>query len=471
MTRLALALLLAALAAGPLAAQALEPAFPGLSFTEPVELADAGDGRLLVAEKAGRVVAVTPGAPATSAVALDIRSLVRNVDEQGLIGIALHPDVARNGFLYVHYSGASDGRTVLARYTRSAADPAVFDPASAVVLLEVPQPYANHNGGKVAFGPDGFLYLALGDGGNMGDPGNRAQDRALLLGKILRLDVDHPAPPLAYGIPPGNPFAGNTTGDREEIYALGFRNPFKFSFDRATGALWVGDVGQAEWEEVDLVENGGNYGWRIREGAHCYTPSTGCATDGLTDPVFEYDHSGGACSITGGSVYRGTAIPGLAGDYVFADYCVGDVWALPASGAPVRRTLAAAGGGVIGIGEDAAGELFVLKQSGQILRLVSTPTAGEGGAPAEVPLLRLVGANPFTGQTAVEVSTSGIARVTLTDVLGRRVAVLFDGTAAPGLRVPIDGTALAPGVYVVRLETSGRGAPGQTATLRLLRTR
>ena len=474
-----LVFLLAALSGIGASAQttALERAFPSLSFTEPIELTHAGDGsgRLHVAEKAGRVVSFDNARTATAAtVALDIRALVNAQGERGLLGIAFHPAFARTGFLYVHYSGRSDGRTVLARYTRSATNPAMFDPASAQILLEVAQPFSNHKGGKLAFGPDGFLYLSLGDGGSAGDPGDRAQDRTTLLGKLLRIDVDRPAPPLAYGIPPGNPFEGNTAGFRQEIFAYGLRNMFKFSFDRGTGALWGADVGQDRWEEVNVVTNGGNYGWRIREGAHCFRPSTGCATDGLTDPVYEYAHPAApddARSVTGGVVYRGARNPDLVGDYLFADYLVGDVWAL--SGTKLtRRTVARAGFSVIGFGEDAEGEVYVLMQDGRVLRFVAPPPTSEtAGASAEAPALRLSGPNPFAVRTTVEVgaAVSGTVRVTLHDVLGRTLATVFDAPLAAGERraVALDGTALAPGVYVVRLVGPG----GDRSSLRVLRSR
>ena len=384
--------------------RAVEPAFPGLSFASPIELTDAGDGSgaVYVAEKAGRISAIAGDrATATKTTVLDITALVQNSGEQGLLGMAFHPNFETNGYVYVHYSGRPDGRTVLARYTRSATDPAVFDPASAQIVLEVPQPYNNHNGGKLAFGPDGFLYLSLGDGGSGGDPGNRAQNRADLHGKLLRLDVDTPASGLAYGIPPDNPFAGNTSGYREEIYAYGLRNMFRFSFDSATGVLWGADVGQGAIEEVDFITNGGNFGWRLKEGSACFNPSTGCASvPDLIDPIYEYTHADG-CSITGGFVYHGVRNPDLEGQYLFSDYCTADLWALTTgAGTPTRRTLVSAGSSVIAIGKDAAGEPYFLRETtgpSAIYRFVETrPVAGEAAAPAAAPALRLAGANPFT---------------------------------------------------------------------------
>ena len=456
-------------------ANVLEPAFPSLSFAEPIELTHANDGSGLVyvAEKAGRVRAFANARTVTTApTVLNITSVVQNSGEQGLLGMAFHPNFAANGYLYVHYSGRTNGRTVLARYTRSATNPAVFDPATAQILLEVLQPFSNHKGGKLAFGPDGYLYLSLGDGGSGNDPGNRAQNRTLLLGKLLRLDVDNPAAPLNYGIPPGNPYAGNTDGFRPEIFAYGLRNMFKFSFDRGTGTLWGADVGQNTLEEINLIATGGNYGWRVAEGTQCNIPSTGCDRTGFTDPIYEYTHVGGACSITGGTVYRGTRNPELTGRYVFGDYCSGSVWALSYTGTTAtRQTLSNVGFGLIAFGEDAAGELYVMLQDGGVFRFVSTAVAGEAAPNAAAGALRAATANPFRDRMVVEAApaAAGPARATLTDVLGREVAVLLDAPVAAGERrsLAIDGTALAPGVYLVRLTD----AAGVRSTLRLVRTR
>ncbi|HEX8386698.1 MAG TPA: PQQ-dependent sugar dehydrogenase, partial [Rubricoccaceae bacterium] len=327
------------------------------------------------------------------------------------------------------------------------------------------------------FGPDGYLYVSFGDGGGGGDPMNYGQNLTVLFGKLLRLDVDNPAPPLNYGIPPTNPFVGNTEGFREEIYAYGLRNMFKFSFDRGTGTLWGADVGQGSWEEIDHITSGGNYGWRIMEGAHCFNPSTGCVQTGLTLPVYEYSSQDNTdeCSVTGGTVYRGARNPELVGSYVYADYCSGTVWGLTLDGATAtNRTLVEAGFGVIGFGEDAAGEIYVLKQStgaASIQRFVATVVAGEADAPASRPALRVASANPFTDRALVEVTAAGAGpvRVSVTDVLGREVAVLLDGPVVAGERrtLTVDGGALAPGVYLVRMTA----ADGSRTTLRLVRAR
>ena len=237
-------------------------------------------------------------------------------------GARWQSETRTNGRYFVDYTRAEDGASVIAEFRVSSADPD-RSRRSGRALLTVAQPFSNHNGGMIAFGPDGFLYIALGDGGSRGDPGNRAQDRDVLLGKILRIDVDGQRP---YAIPEDNPFAGG--GGRGEIYALGLRNPWRFSFDRASGRLWAGDVGQGQREEIDLIRSGRNYGWRIFEGTRCFDPPQDCARSGLKPPHAEYSHTGGRCAVTGGYLYRGEDIPELRRTYLFADYCSGEIFGL-----------------------------------------------------------------------------------------------------------------------------------------------
>ena len=323
MTRL-LPLLLTVSLSLPAAAQRLElqQVITGLSV--PVAMAHAGDTRLFIVSQVGIIQIWNGGPTVLPTPFLDIRSLVVSGGERGLLGLAFHPDYAANGFFYVNYTDRA-GDTVIARYTRSAANANVADPASAKVLLQVDQPFANHNGGQLAFGPDRYFYIALGDGGSGNDPGDRAQNRADLLGKILRIDVDGGDP---YAIPPGNPFV-NTFISRAEVWAYGLRNPWRFSFDRVTGDLFIADVGQAQREEVNFQpasSNGGeNYGWRVMEGSLCYIPpSDNCNREGrFVEPVLEYGRAGGACSVTGGYVYRGTRSPRFNGVYFYGDFCNG----------------------------------------------------------------------------------------------------------------------------------------------------
>jgi glucose/arabinose dehydrogenase len=329
-------------------------------------------------EKGGLIKIVNKATNTLIGTFLDLSLLVSTGGEQGLLGLAFDPLYASNGRFYVSYTDAS-GNSVIARYVVSS-DPNVALSVADRIILTVAQPFANHNGGMIAFGPDGMLYIGFGDGGSGGDPGNRAQNPAELLGKLLRIDVSQgtPAPQPAYVVPQTNPFFGQS-GKREEIWSLGLRNPWRFSFDRQTADLYIGDVGQGNWEEVDVAAsaNGGghgvNYGWRVLEGNHCFPPGTACSATGLTAPLLEYDHAGGACSITGGYVYRGTAIPALRGTYFYADFCAGFVRSFRLvngmAGDAFDWTALSPGANITSFGEDAAGELYIMTSDGQLYRI------------------------------------------------------------------------------------------------------
>lgn len=347
-------------------------AFPNLTFSSPVCLTHAPDGtdRLFVVEVAGRIRVFSNADSATStATFLDISAQVRSGGEEGLLGLAFDPDYATNGYFYVHYSASSPRRNVISRFAVSATDPDAADAASESVLLQVNQPAGNHNGGMLAFGPDGMLYASFGDGGGQGDPYDNGQDPTTLLGTIIRIDPHGKTP---YAIPTDNPFVGNG-GTREEIWAYGFRNPWRFSFDRSTGDLWVGDVGQSSFEEVDRVTAGGNYGWPIYEGDAVYRG--GQPASSFSGPVHDYPRSDGT-SVSGGVVYRGNAVPALTGSYVFGDYGSGAVWALSRDGA--SRTQLGSVSRVCAFGEDRAGEVYAVSFSGTLHRFV--PAGGGGGA-------------------------------------------------------------------------------------------
>ncbi|WP_239989545.1 PQQ-dependent sugar dehydrogenase [Corallococcus macrosporus] len=360
-------------------------AYPELSFTQPVFALQApGDSRrIYVVERGGRVRVFDKDAvPPTSSVFVDLSGKV-NVehDETGLLGMAFHPAFATNGQVFISYVGnnAMGGlASFIVRY-RSADGGATVDPASAEVVLEQEQPFSFHNGGHLAFGPDGFLYFALGDGGGRVDPERRAQNPELLFGKMLRLDVDGARP---YAIPPTNPYA--IAGGRKEIYATGFRNPWRWSFDRSTGAIWLGDVGEKLLEEINRVELGGNYGWSILEGTECARGGT-CATTGLTPPVAVYGRDEGV-SVTGGYVYRGAAVPALVGKYIFGDFGTGRIWTLPADAAPgggaKPSLLTATPLSISSFAELNDGELLVVDFAGGGLHRLqaSAPPAPGGGA-------------------------------------------------------------------------------------------
>ena len=345
----------------------LQPAYAG--FEQPVLAVGAGDGteRLFVVELTGRIRVIRGGGVQPEPF-LDLSGLVSTGGERGLFSVAFPPDYPASGVFYVDYTNVA-GDSVIARY-RVSANPDQADPASAEVLLTVEQPYANHNGGQLAFGPDGFLYIGFGDGGSGGDPHGNAQNPASLLGKMLRIDVSRPG---AYGIPLDNPFVGETT-HRAEIWALGLRNPWRFSFDRSTGKLYIADVGQNAWEEIDVEpagSGGRNYGWNRFEGTHPYPPDAKRDAEGFTMPVVEYDHSAGQ-SVTGGFAYRGTRFPALAGVYFYTDYSSGRLWALRRSGTGWETALVAeTGRNIAGFGQDDAGEVYVLDiQKGEALRIV-----------------------------------------------------------------------------------------------------
>jgi glucose/arabinose dehydrogenase len=342
-------------------------------FVLPVHVTHAGDGsgRIFVVEQAGRIRILDNGAALPSPF-LDISSLVACCGEQGLLSVAFPPGFPAKQHFYVNYTRIADGATVVARYRVSAGDANAADPASEEVLLTIPQPFSNHNGGQLAFGPDGYLYIGMGDGGSGGDPLNSGQTPGVLLGKLLRIDVESGTVP--YGIPATNPFLG-MAGYREEIWALGLRNPWRFSFDRGTGDLYIGDVGQSAVEEIDVQpagdRGGRNYGWNLMEGAGCYNSAT-CATAGLTLPIATYDHSQG-CSVTGGMVYRGAALPALQGIYFYGDYCSGRIWGLRGNGAGWETALLADTTLTITtFGEDESGNVYVINfANGELLKILS----------------------------------------------------------------------------------------------------
>ncbi|MFC5407224.1 PQQ-dependent sugar dehydrogenase [Cohnella soli] len=320
-----------------------------------------------IVEQPGRVLSKNlkkPDEPA--AVVLDIRNRVYDEgNEQGLLGLAFHPN--RPNEAYVNYTTKS--HTIIARYKADPQNQERLEPTGEQVVLTFEQPYANHNGGQLAFGLDGYLYVATGDGGSAGDPNNNGQNLDSLLGKILRIDVNASAEGLAYSIPPDNPFVESGA---PEIYAYGLRNPWRFSFEGETGRLWAADVGQERFEEINIIKKGGNYGWRVREGLECYKPDSGCQRDGLIDPIYVYDHEAGI-SVTGGYVYRGNELPReLVGAYLYADYGTGTMWALSTGdeGRMVNRTLLETGENITSFGRDSNGELYVCTQGGKILKII-----------------------------------------------------------------------------------------------------
>ncbi|MBI3447781.1 MAG: PQQ-dependent sugar dehydrogenase [Acidobacteria bacterium] len=365
---LATTALLALQIAAAAAAIDLQPVVTGLSRPVFVTSARDGTGRLFIVEQDGLVKVVQPGS-ATPTVFVDLSDRVETSGgEQGLLGLAFHPDFAVNGLLFVNYTRKGDGRTIVESHRVSPSDPNVGRRKSHRVI-SIPQPASNHNGGMLAFGPDGFLYVGMGDGGFANDPGARAQDLHTLLGKMLRIDVDRHSGSKAYGIPGDNPFVA--IRGAHEIWAFGLRNPWRWSFDRVTGDLWAGDVGQDSREEIDLVTRGGNYGWRVMEGDECtgIEPAR-CGDPSFIAPVETYDHAGGRCAVTGGYAYRGTAGTFTDGAYLFGDFCTGEIFLL--EGGPRQLVLDTALN-ISSFGEDENGEILVVDYGGTIYRLVDVP--------------------------------------------------------------------------------------------------
>ena len=351
----------------------LEPVLPAQSFRSPTNLVQADNGRVWVSEQAGRVwlFDLFDGTSAEHIAVPEPLDITEHVSsrgsEEGLLGMALEPKFQRR--LYVYYSAANPRRSVVSRFTVSSHNTSV-DPDSEMVILEVEQPYANHNGGQLAFGPDGYLYIGLGDGGAAGDPLGNGQNTSTLLGSILRIDVSQATVDHPYTIPPDNPFIADG-GGRGEIWAYGLRNPWRFSFDRDTGELWAGDVGQNRWEEIDLISLGANYGWNVLEGSHCFRTSDGCEREGTVPPVWEYSLDGKPCSVIGGYVYRGSTIRWLNGVYVYGDFCSGKVFGLRyVNGAVMEhQQLLDTGLRIMSFAEDNDGELYLLTQQSGIYRL------------------------------------------------------------------------------------------------------
>jgi glucose/arabinose dehydrogenase len=425
---------------------------PIRGFASPIGVTHAGDGtaRLFVVEQGGRIRIVKEGVVQSSPF-LDLAGRISSGGERGLLGLAFPKDYARKGYFYVDYTNTA-GDTVISRFRRSAASPDAADPASEQIVLTIAQPFDNHNGGQLAFGRrDRFLYVGMGDGGSAGDPGNRAQNPAELLGKILRLDTET-GRPYTYTVPVTNPFVASA-GFRPEIWALGVRNPWRFSFDSLTADLYIADVGQGLFEEVDFQpadsRGGENYGWRIMEGLHCYDPNP-CSTAGLTPPVVEYNHTGGNCSVTGGYVYRAGSYPRMQGLYIYGDFCSGRIWGLRrASGVWQNTLLLDTAIMISAFGEDEYGELYAASYaSGEVYPLVD---AGQTPFPVPTPTPAVVkfdstsfSVNEHLGSASVGVTRSG------------NTATEFDVDYSTS-----DGTAVSRGDY-----TTTRGtlhfAPGET---------
>lgn len=434
----------------------LQNAFPNLSFSSPVFLTHAGDGtnRIFIVEQAGKIK-VFPNSQSTSTSKefLNITDRVASGGEMGLLGLAFHPDYENNGYFYVNYTANSPRRTIISRF-QVTSNPDSADKNSENQILVFNQPYSNHNGGWIGFGPnDGYLYIATGDGGSGGDPENYAQSINTLLGKILRIDVDGGTP---YAIPPTNPFTDSTNAQvKKEIYAWGMRNPWRCSFDQETGLLWAGDVGQGSWEEIDIIENGKNYGWRCYEGNHTYNMS-GCNYPEYILPVWEYSHSLGY-SITGGYVYRGQNVPELSGKYIYADYGTKRVWALTYDGInpPSNELLLTAVNNPTSFGVDQSNELYIVGfNPGNIYRFTPTVTSGENEIKLSDYRLEQNYPNPFNPSTIIRYNLPEDSEVTIKiyDSLGKEIDSITTGIRQKGLyQTTWDAGKYSSGVYLVKM--------------------
>jgi glucose/arabinose dehydrogenase len=345
-------------------------------LSKPVFVTNAGDGsnRLFIVEQTGKIKIVDGGVLLAQPF-IDLSGSISTGGERGLLGMAFHPDYETNGKFYVNFT-RGNGDTVINEYRVSISNPNIANRSSARRIMTIGQPYSNHNGGMLAFGSDGFLYIGMGDGGGAGDPGNRAQSLNSLLGKMLRIDINGTSSGRAYRIPATNPWVGKPGLD--EIWSRGLRNPWRFSFDRVDGTLWIGDVGQGRLEELDRgtpaqkFGRGANYGWRVLEGTECYGRST-CSRANKTPPVLQYSHAGGACAVTGGYAYHGTASPRLVGKYVFGDFCNGRIYTVQAGASKLAKSLLIDTNKLISsFGEDEQGELYVVHLGGTVFRLTAT---------------------------------------------------------------------------------------------------
>lgn len=345
-------------------------------LTKPLFVTSArdGTGRLFVLEQTGRIKIYKDGA-IRSTPYLSLAGKVGTAFEQGLLGLAFHPGFKTNRKLYVSYTDLNLN-VVVREYKQSLSSPNTVATSTARTIITIGKPYNNHNGGMLAFGRDGYLYISAGDGGGIGDPGNRAQNTSSLLGKILRIDVNGTTASTNYRNPSSNPYVG--VPGLNEIWQIGLRNTWRFSFDRLNGDMWLGDVGQALWEEVDVARRttsgpgkGINWGWKVLEGTHCYKATT-CDTSGKTMPISEYEHLDGRCSIIGGYVYRGTAIPALVGHYVFGDFCTGEIFTIPANASAMTapNLLIDTGFTLTSFGENASGELYLTSRGGSMAAIV-----------------------------------------------------------------------------------------------------
>jgi glucose/arabinose dehydrogenase len=415
-------------------------------LTSPVEITNANDARLFVVQQNGIIKIIQPSGTINAADFLNISSKVLYGGERGLLGLAFHPQYATNGYFFVYYNNASNGNITVARYSVNTTNPDIADPASEKIILNIPKPFDNHNGGSIHFAPDGNLWIVTGDGGSGGDPNNNAQNINSLLGKMLRIDVNATGP---YNIPPGNPFAGNLVTGADEIWSYGLRNAWKFSFDTTTGNVMIADVGQGAIEEINkmpITQAGINYGWRCYEGNNAYN-TAGCSNmASMTFPVAVYDHSGGKCSITGGYVYRGSQYPALQGKYFFADYCSTQIGFMNPDNSIVWGP-ASSGNNFSTFGQNSQKELFVAAvNSGKVFKITTGSLATDETSdlisinvhPNPASEKVFIEGLPDMNNTADLISTEG-------KIVLEKAKIEYDGS--------VDITGIPPGAYYLIIKS------------------
>ncbi|MCX7552210.1 PQQ-dependent sugar dehydrogenase [Xanthomarina sp. F2636L] len=437
--------------------QEIELGIYASGFTNPLSIKNAGDNRLFVVERGGLIKIVNTDGSVNNTPFLDIDSRVLSGGERGLLGLAFHPQYASNGFFFVNYTD-NNGDTVVSRFITNPPNSNTVDPSTETVLINVEQPSSNHNGGDLAFGNDGYLYIGLGDGGSSGDPGDRAQNLTTMLGKMLRINVDNSDPGLNYAIPSDNPFPNTEEPNAlPEIWAYGLRNPWRFSFDRETHDLWIGDVGQGQIEEIDMVpldQAAVNYGWRCYEGDQVYDTSGNCPSDinELTFPISQYTHSSSGnfkCSITGGYRYRGTAQPNLNGLYFFADYCSNEIGILENNGGSWNMTFTTpySGNGWTAFGEDVNGEIYIVGiDSGNVYRLLDPSLNIHENKLLDINIFP----NPATHVFTVKSTNPQIviATVNIYNLQGKLVKSVSENIAS---EINIDTKTLSKGFYLTEI--------------------
>lgn len=446
-------------------------AFPNLTFSNPVDIQFPKDksNRLFVVSQEGIIHVFENNSNAnTSSIFLDIRDSLLYGGEQGLLGLAFHPNFSDNGYFYLNYTRANPRRSVISRFTVSE-NPLLGNHKSEIIILEIPQPYSNHNGGQVAFGPDGFLYISIGDGGSGGDPDNNAQNLSSMLGKILRIDVDKVSEGKNYSIPNDNPFKNNNENFAEEIYAYGLRNVWRFSFD-SDGRLWAADVGQGAWEEINIIENGKNYGWRIMEGFHCFNPSSNCNMEGLSLPVWEYFHdAAGGYSITGGYFYEGNSNSELFNKYIYGDFVTGNIWAFNPQDS-TNTFIKKVNANISTFGLDQNGDLYFTDYNSGIIYKISDETTNtvESSIPKTFNLKQNY-PNPFNPSTTISYSIpktknhiNANVQLIVYDILGNKIITLVNEPQREGTysvqfsSSQLNGSRISSGIYFYTLKFNGK---------------